>query len=96
MPFDSPAASTHQTSSGAPGADLRSAVTAQLRRLFWLGRLPVAAWVRLGQAPGEIIALGARAVLFPGGRAPVRSQQAAGGGDLIYLDHFREDARVRR
>ncbi len=54
------------------------------------------AWARLGQVPGEIIAAGARAVPFPEGRAPVHSQQAAGGADLIYLDHFRKDARVRR
>jgi hypothetical protein len=96
MPFDRHAASTRQTSCRAPGADLRGAVAAQLRRLFWLGRLPAAAWVRLCPAPGEIIAVGVRAVLSPVGRAPTRSQQAAGGADVIYLDDFRKDAGVRQ
>lgn len=96
MPFDRCAASSHQISSRAPGADLRGAAAAQLRRLFWLGRLPAVAWVRLCQAPGEILAVGARAVPFSAGRAPIHSQQAEGGADVIYLDHFRKDTGIRR
>ena len=96
MRFDLHPANTHQTSSRAPGADLRGAAAAQLRRLFWLGRLPAVAGMRICRAPGEILAAGARAVPFPAGRVPIHSQQAAGGADVIYLDDFRKDAGVRR